>query len=107
MDTGKMLIPLSAATMKKVTTSHSLFGSDLVCSDTTNECIHLVGDRFGYNSEKQFNNPLFFKRHCNQKREMAVVNSQKVLNPNPGGTMPKLTACHSPFFGSNEVCMQR
>jgi len=50
--------------MKKVTTYHSLFRSDLVCSDTTDECVHLVGDRFGYNSEKQFNNPLFLKRHA-------------------------------------------
>jgi hypothetical protein len=55
MDTGKMLIPLSAAPMKKVTTYHSLFGPDLVCSDTTNECIHLIGDRIGYNSEKPLN----------------------------------------------------
>ena len=68
MDTGKMLIPLSAAAMKKVTTYHSLFGPDLVCSGITNECIHLIGDRFGYNSEKQFNNPLFLKRHCNEGR---------------------------------------
>jgi len=68
MDTCKVLIPLSAATMKKVTTYHSLFGPDLVCSDTTDECIHLIGDRFGYNSEKQFNNPLFLKRHCNEGR---------------------------------------
>jgi hypothetical protein len=68
MDTGKMLIPLSAAAMKKVTTYHSLFGPDLVCSGTTNECIHLIGDRFGYNSEKQFNNPLFLKIHCNEGR---------------------------------------
>jgi len=68
MDTGKMLIALSAATIKEVTTCHSLFESDWVCSDTTDECIHLVGDRFGYNSEKQFNNPLFLKIHCNEGR---------------------------------------
>jgi len=105
MDTGKMLAPLSVTIMNKVATYHSLFRSDLVCSDTTDECIHLVGDRFWYNSEKQFNNPLFLKRHRNQEREMAVVNNHKVLNPNPGGTKPKLTACHSPFFGSNEACM--
>jgi len=43
MDTGKMLAPLSVTIMKKVATYHSLFRSDLVCSDTTDECIHLVG----------------------------------------------------------------
>jgi len=68
MDTGKMLIPLSATTMKKVTTSHSLFESDLVCSGATDECIHLVIDRFGYNSEKEFNKSLFLKRYCNKGR---------------------------------------
>ena len=69
METGKMLIPLSVATMKKVTTlSFAFFGPDLVCSGITNECVHLIGDRFGYNSEKQFNNPLFLKRHCNEGR---------------------------------------
>ena len=68
MDTGEMLIPLSAAATEKVTTYHSFFRSDLVCSDTTDECIHFVGDRFWYNSEKQFNNSLFLKRHCNEGR---------------------------------------
>jgi len=65
----------------------------------------LVGDRFWYNSEKQFNNSLFLKRHCNQEREMAAVNSHKVLNPNPGGTKPKMTACHSHFFELNAAWM--
>jgi hypothetical protein len=68
MDTGKVLISLSVGTIKKVTTYRSLLGSGLVCSDTTNECIRLIGDRFWYNSEKQFNNPLFLKRHCNEGR---------------------------------------
>jgi hypothetical protein len=43
MDAGKVLIPLSAAIMKKVTNYHLLFRSDLVCSGTTDECIHLIG----------------------------------------------------------------
>jgi len=68
MGTGEMLIPLSEATMKKVSILRSLFELDLVRSGTTDECIHLVRDRFGYNSEKQFNNPPFLKRHCNQGR---------------------------------------
>jgi hypothetical protein len=68
MDTGRMLIPLSAAAMKKLITCHSLFGPDLVCSGITNECIRLIGDRFGYNSEKQFNNAFFLERHCNEGR---------------------------------------
>ena len=61
MDISGMLTHYGA-TMKKVKTYHSLFGLDLMCSDTTNECTHLIGDRFGYNSEKQFNNTLFLKR---------------------------------------------
>jgi len=56
MDTGKMLIPLSAATMKKVTTYHSLSGPGLACPETTSERIHFIGDRIGYNSEKPLNN---------------------------------------------------
>jgi len=44
MDTGKMLIPLSVTIMKKVATYHSLFRSDLVCSDTPNAYIWLEID---------------------------------------------------------------
>jgi hypothetical protein len=66
MDAGKVCFV--GGNNEKVTTYHSLFGPDLVCSDTTNGCIHLIGGRFGYNSEKQFNNPLFLKRHCNEGR---------------------------------------
>jgi hypothetical protein len=62
MDTDKMTM------MKKVTNYHLLFRSELVCSGTTDERIHLVRDRFGYNSGKQFNNPLFLKRDCNEGR---------------------------------------
>jgi len=68
MDTGRMLIPLSEATLKKVTTLHSPFEPDLVCSGTTDECAHLIEDRFVYNSEKQFNNSLFLKIHRNEGR---------------------------------------
>jgi len=68
MDTGRMLTPLSVTIMKKVTNYHLLFTPDLVCSGTTDERIHLVGFRFGYNSEKQFNNSLFLKKYCNEGR---------------------------------------
>jgi hypothetical protein len=40
-----------------------------------------------------------------QPREMAAVNTHKVSNPSPGGTMPKLTACRSLFFGLNAAYM--
>jgi hypothetical protein len=56
MDTDKMTM------IKKVTNYHLLFRSELVCSSTTDEHIHLIRDRFGYNSEKQFNNPRCLKR---------------------------------------------
>jgi len=62
MDTSKMLIPPSMATMKKMTTYCWFFsGSDSASSGPADECIRLLGDRFGYNSEKPFNNPPFLK----------------------------------------------
>jgi hypothetical protein len=63
---------------------------------------HLVGGRFGYNSEKQFNNSLFLE--ILQRREMAAMNN-KVLKPVQGGAKPKLTVCLSLFFGLNAARM--
>jgi hypothetical protein len=46
--------------------SFAFFKTDLACSGTTGQCIHLIGDRFWYNSEKQFNNSLFLEKHCSK-----------------------------------------
>jgi len=57
---SKKLIPSSEAAMKKVTTFIPIrFFNQTWYSLTCIECMHL--SRFGYNSEKQFNNPLFLK----------------------------------------------
>ena len=38
---------IMATTMKKVENYYSLFGSDLMCSGTTSECTHSIGEDFG------------------------------------------------------------
>jgi hypothetical protein len=96
MDT-LMLISLSVAVMTKwrlIIRFSNWFGMF-----RPNCFILLIWSRFGYNSEKQFNNSLFLKAF--EPREMATVNNHKTFNISPGGTMPKPTACRSPFFGLN------
>jgi hypothetical protein len=68
-------------------------------------CVLLSGERFWYNFEKRFNNPLFSKKHSTE--EMVAVNTHTVPNSHsnrrkllsPGLKKPKSSACHSSFFG--------
>jgi hypothetical protein len=62
METGKTLIPLLASTMKKGRPSYPPLESDFACSGATDKCVHLIRDKFGYNSEKPFDESLFFKK---------------------------------------------
>jgi hypothetical protein len=68
MNTSKILVTLLKGTMREVATYPSPFRPDLARSDITSECAHFIRERFGYNSEKRFNNPLFLKGHCSQGR---------------------------------------
>ncbi len=100
MDT-LMLTSLSVAVMKK----RRLIIRFSNCFEVVppNYFMLLIWSRFGYNSEKQFNNSLFLKTF--EPREMATVNNYKTFNTGPGGTMSRSTACRSPFFGLNATCV--
>jgi hypothetical protein len=98
MDT-LMLIALSVAVMKKYNSSFV----SRIGEFQPKYLALLIRSKFGYNSEKQFNNSLFLKTF--EPREMAAVNNCKTFDKSLGGTMSKSTACHSPFLGLNVTCV--
>jgi len=76
MDT-LMLISLSVAVMKKCDSSFV----SRIDKFQPNYFMLLIRSRFGYNSEKQFNNSLFLKTF--EPREMAAVNNYKAFDKSP------------------------
>ena len=76
MDT-LMLIALSVAVMKKYNSSFV----SRIGEFQPKYLALLIRSKFGYNSEKQFNNSLFLKTF--EPREMAAVNNYKAFDKSP------------------------